>query len=138
MGKEQKLVLVTGANGFVGSHLVEGLLEKGYTVRCMVRRTSDLSYIRDLPVEWAYASLDDDASLRQACTRVDAVYHCAALTRAQDEKTFQQANTQGTVRLAKACLEQTPDIERFVFASSLAACGPAPGPEHLLYDLCGT
>jgi nucleoside-diphosphate-sugar epimerase len=136
LSEDQQLVLVTGANGFVGSHLVEALLEKGHTVRCMVRRTSELAFIRDLPVEWAYASLDDDVGVRQACAGVDIVCHLAALTRALDEETFRQANTQGTVRLAAACLEVAPGLKRFLFVSSLAACGPAQGPGKPVDELC--
>lgn len=125
MSESQKLVLVTGANGFVGSHLVEALLERGYRVRCMVRRTSDLTFVRDLPVEWEHASLGNSDALHQACQGVDAVCHCAALTRALDAETFMRANAQGTEDLARACLEVAPDLGRFLFVSSVAACGPA-------------
>ena len=136
MSERQKLALVTGANGFVGSHLVEALLAQGYAVRCMVRRSSDLSFIRDLPVELAYADLEDEASLRLACAGVDAVCHCAALTRALEEETFVCINTKGTKDLARVCLEAAPDLERFLFASSLAACGPAQSANDPVDELC--
>ncbi len=122
------LVLVTGANGFVGSHLVEALLARGYRVRCMVRRTSDLAFVRNLPVEWAYADLCDSAELRAAIRGVDAVCHCAALTRALDEETFLRVNTQGAEALARVCLEANPRLRRFLFVSSVAAAGPSDGP----------
>lgn len=122
------LVLVTGANGFVGSHLVEALLARGYRVRCMVRRTSDLAFIGHLPVEWTYADLCDGAELQAALQGVDAVCHCAALTRALDEETFLRVNTQGTEALARAGLEAVPKLRRFLFVSSVAAAGPSDGP----------
>jgi nucleoside-diphosphate-sugar epimerase len=122
---ERKLVLVTGANGFVGSHLTEALLAQGYRVRCMVRHTSDLTFIRDLPVEWAYADLKDDQGLHQACQGIDIVCHCAALTRALDEETFQRVNARGAELLARICLEESPDLSRFLFLSSQAAAGPS-------------
>jgi nucleoside-diphosphate-sugar epimerase len=119
-------VLVTGANGFVGSHLVEALLQAGYRVRCLVRRTSDLSFVRDLPVEWAYGDVGQGAGLREACQDVEAVCHLAALTRAPDKETFFRVNTHGTEALARAALEASPNLRRFVFMSSQAAAGPSP------------
>jgi dihydroflavonol-4-reductase len=127
-----KRILVTGANGFVGSHLVEGLLSRGYQVRCMVRRTSDLSYIRHLPVELAYADVQDTESLREACQDLQAVCHCAALTRAIDEETYFRVNTLGTESLARACLDANPNLERFLFLSSQTACGPSTAKDDFL------
>lgn len=117
---------MTGANGFVGSHLTEALLARGYLVRCMVRQSSDLAHIRDLPVEWCYADLGDPAGLAEACRTVDAVCHCAALTRAPDEQTFLRVNARGTEALARAAMQASPSLKRFVFLSSQAAAGPAP------------
>jgi nucleoside-diphosphate-sugar epimerase len=120
-------VLVTGANGFVGSHLTEVLLEAGYRVRCMVRRSSDLCFVCHLPVEWAYVDLGkaDGEALREACQGVDLVCHCAALTRALDKETFYRVNAGGAEALARAALEGNPALERFLFVSSQAAAGPA-------------
>jgi len=123
--KPGDLILVTGANGFVGSHLVEALLARGCRVRCMVRRSSDLTYIRHLPVEWAYADLQNAEALRQACQGVDGVCHCAAVTRALDEETFHRVNAQGTEALARAAFEASPGLQRFLFISSHAAVGPS-------------
>lgn len=124
------MVLVTGANGFIGSHLTEALLARGYRVRCMVRRSSDLTFIRDLAVEWAYADLRDGAELVEACRGVDAVCHCAALTRAPDEETFMRVNAHGTEALARAALEANPGLGRFLLVSSQTAAGPAPGKDQ--------
>jgi nucleoside-diphosphate-sugar epimerase len=130
------LVLVTGANGFVGSHLVEALLARNYRVRCMVRSSSDLTFIRDLPVDWAYADLEDAESLQRACQGVDAVCHCAALTRALDEKTFMQVNARDTDVLAQTCIELNPQLQRFLFVSSLTAVGPSQGADHVVDEYC--
>lgn len=126
------LALVTGANGFVGSHLVESLLARGYRVRCMVRKTSDLAFIKHLSVEWAYADLCDGEGLRKAVQGAEAVCHCAALTRALDEETFLRVNAQGAEALARACLEANPGLRRFLFVSSVAAAGPSDGPDDVV------
>jgi nucleoside-diphosphate-sugar epimerase len=125
MSDPSLLVLVTGANGFVGSHLTEALLARGYRVRCMVRRSSDLTFIRHLPVEWAYADVCDVKGLRQACEGVDVICHCAALTRALDQETFLRVNAEATVTLAQTAIESSPDLQRFLFVSSQAAAGPS-------------
>jgi dihydroflavonol-4-reductase len=125
MTETKPIALATGANGFVGSHLTEALLAQGYRVRCMVRRTSDLRFVRDLPVELVYADLEDAAGLRQACQGADVVCHCAALTRALSEERFYRANTHGTILLARTCMEVCGDLRRFVFVSSQTAAGPS-------------
>ena len=135
MNERPDLVLVTGANGFIGSHLVEALLARGYRVRCMVRPTSDLTFIRNLPVEWVHADLQDTKSLGPACQGVNAVCHCAALTRALDRETFMRVNTQGTEILSRACLEVNPDLQRFVYVSSHAAAGPSLAADHFVDEL---
>ncbi|KAA0252611.1 MAG: NAD-dependent epimerase/dehydratase family protein, partial [Chlorobiota bacterium] len=58
-----KIALVTGSNGFVGSHLVDRLLAEGYTVRCVVRKTSDLKWLNGKPVELINAGLGNKEEL---------------------------------------------------------------------------
>jgi dihydroflavonol-4-reductase len=128
-------VLVTGANGFIGSHLVEALLEKGYRVRCLVRPTSDRTFIQHLPVTWAVADVREPASLAEACQGIDGVCHCAALTRALDRETFMRTNAEGTRALAQACLALDPPVRRFLFLSSQAAAGPSQAADRPVDEL---
>jgi dihydroflavonol-4-reductase len=122
--RENPRALVTGANGFVGSHLVEGLLERGYRVRCLVRKTSNLRWLSGLNVEYVYGDLGKKDSLKDAVQGADVVFHCAGLTKARNREQYFKANAEGTRNLVVACLEVDPKLKRFVYVSSQAAVGP--------------
>ena len=117
-------VLVTGATGFIGSHLVESLLQRGDQVRCLVRKTSDLKWLRDLPIEVVCGDCQDKTSLRQAVKDVDQVFHLAGVTKAMEEKTYFEINAFGTENLIHACLEENTHFQKFIYLSSQAAAGP--------------
>ena len=80
MASKQAIALVTGATGFVGSHVVDCLLERGRTVRCLVRRSSNLRYLKDPRLEFAYGGLDDATDWQAALDGVDTIYHVAGVT----------------------------------------------------------
>ncbi len=116
--------LVTGATGFIGSHLVENLLQKGVQTRCLVRKTSDLKWLRDLSVEFVYGDCSDRASLPEAVKNIDWVFHLAGITKAVQKKTYFEVNALGTGNLIHACLEHNPHLKKFIYLSSQAAAGP--------------
>lgn len=124
-------VLVTGANGFIGSHLVRALLDRGYEVRGLVRHTSDLSSLRGLPVQLYVGDVTEPDTLRAAVRGVDYIYHLAAALLPTDPDRFFAVNTEGTVNVMETATELAPELKRFLFASSQAAAGPAPGPVPL-------
>ncbi len=117
-------VLVTGGTGFVGSHLVEALLRRGYDVRLLIRRSSSLRWLEGLPVEYAYGDVRDKASLSGACIGVRSVFHFGGLTRAYSAAEFREVNATGTRNLAEALAERGVPGGTFVYCSSLAAGGP--------------
>lgn len=119
-----KKALVTGANGFIGSFLVERLLQEGLGVRALVRKTSDLRWIKDLPIEIFYGKLTEPASLKEVVKDVDYVFHNAALKRAFTEAEYDSVNHIGTKNLIDACLQGNSHIKRFVYLSTLEAVGP--------------
>lgn len=123
--------LVTGANGFVGSHLVAQLLGKGYQVRCLVRKTSNLRWLSGLEVEYAYGSITDKRSLLDPVKEVDYIFHCAGLTKARSREEYFKANAEGTENLLEVCLEDNPKIKRLVHISSQAAVGPGDDKQPL-------
>lgn len=120
-----KIVLVTGSNGFVGSHICETILESGYRVRALVRRTSNLANLKGLDVELVYGDLNDFDSLLKAVEGVAAVINNGGLTRAIDPDMFYKVNSEGTDNILKAILQSNPGLEKYVQVSSCAACGPS-------------
>jgi nucleoside-diphosphate-sugar epimerase len=119
------LALVTGANGFIGSHICEALLAKGHEVRGMVRKTSDLTWIRGLNMELVCGDVRDSGSIDKAVDGTDWVFHAAATVRPKDPNDYEQVNYVGAKTMAESCIKA--GVKRFVFLSSAAAAGPAVG-----------
>jgi nucleoside-diphosphate-sugar epimerase len=117
--------LVTGATGFIGSHLVEELIKKGFEVSCLVRRTSNLKWIEAFDVDVLYGDCEDEVSLRQIPSDTDIVFHLAGVTKARKDEDFFCVNGKGTENLLRAVSSQAPGLKRFVYLSSLAAVGPS-------------
>ncbi|MDR1696127.1 MAG: NAD-dependent epimerase/dehydratase family protein [Endomicrobium sp.] len=118
-------ILITGANGFVGSHITEALAAANHQVVCSVRKTSDLSRLKDFPVSYIYGDLSDGNFLESAVKGVDAVIHCAGAVRAMNKKEYFRSNVENTKNLCKAVLKANPGLKKFVFISSQAAMGPS-------------
>jgi len=127
--------LVTGANGFIGSHLVEGLVERNYDVYCLVRKTSDLKWIKNLPVKFVYGDINDYSSLIKAVKDKEIVFHLAGLTKAYDVKDYYKVNAEGSKNLFHACKEAGNNIKKIVYLSSLAITGPANNKNSLTEDV---
>lgn len=120
-------VLVTGANGFLGSHLVDALLAAGDTeVRVLVRPSSDLRWLEGKPVEKILGDVTAPPSdLAQAVAGIDLVFHAAGATKALDRRSYYEINQRGTQRLLLACAARTTPPSRFVLVSSAGAAGPS-------------
>ncbi|HEV8551248.1 MAG TPA: NAD-dependent epimerase/dehydratase family protein, partial [Polyangiaceae bacterium] len=118
--------LVTGASGFLGSHVAERLARTGRPVRALVRGSSDTSFLRTLPnVELVEGAIDDAASVRRALEGVTGIVHAAGLVKAKTPAEFMRVNAGGTETLVSAALERNGAVRRFVLVSSLAALRPS-------------
>lgn len=117
-------VLVTGATGFLGSHIAEQLARQGHDVRVLVRRTSDRSFLRHIEAEEALGDVTQPDTLPAAVEDVDAVVHAAGLTKARSAAEFEAVNAGGTANLL-AALGPAHPLRRFVLISSLGAHGPS-------------
>jgi dihydroflavonol-4-reductase len=116
-------VLVTGAAGFIGSAVVRALLAKGAAVRVLVRPTSDLGNLDDLPVERLFGDLRDRRSVDRAVEGCEAVFHVAADYRLwvpQPKEMFAN-NVDGTRNVMLAAGEA--GVPRIVYTSSVATLG---------------
>ncbi|MEE8369680.1 MAG: NAD-dependent epimerase/dehydratase family protein [Dehalococcoidia bacterium] len=118
-------VLVTGASGFLGSHIAEQLARDGHEVRTLVRHSSNRRFLAGFPHEEAVGDVSEPASLRPALAGIDAVVHAAGLVKARSAAEFEAINAGGTANLLAAADEAAPGLHRFVFVSSLAAHGPS-------------
>ena len=122
-----KTAFVTGGTGFIGSHLVEELLRRGYgEVRCLVR--DRLKWLKGLDVTVVRGGLGDIEALWKGLDGVDYVYHVAGVTRAEDWATFEGANVRATLNLLGAVRTAAPDVEKVLVTSSLAAVGACEAP----------
>ena len=116
--------LVTGATGFVGSHLVEALVEAGMTVTALVRSPLKAARLQQLGVRRVAGDLDDHAALAEATREAEVVFHVAGLVSARNEAEFLHGNRDGVRHLLQAA-RQASGRPRFVLVSSMAAGGPA-------------
>lgn len=120
--------LVTGATGFVGSHVVRQLVERGERVRVLTRTSSRRDRLDGLAVEFAEGDLRDAASLGRACRGVGSVFHVAADYRlwAAEPREIYESNVDGTRNLLDAA--RRAGVERFVYTSTVATIAvPRPG-----------
>ncbi|GBD32813.1 UDP-glucose 4-epimerase [bacterium HR33] len=116
---------VTGGTGFVGSHLVEALLDRGDEVLLLVRKPERAARLFGDRVGLVPGDLEDERALREGCSRADVVFHLAGLTVARKPEDFFRVNRDGTGRLVKAAQEASPRPRNLVYVSSLAASGPS-------------
>ncbi len=126
------LILVTGATGFLGAHVVKQLVAAGHQVRGLYRSLEkrDQNPVFDAQtiasVDWFAGDLFDYSSLEKAAKGVDRVYHCAALVgfQAGQRDALYRTNVYGTAEVVNVCLHL--QIPRLVYVSSIAALGRDP------------
>jgi dihydroflavonol-4-reductase len=117
--------LVTGASGFVGSHLVDALVARGDAVTCLVRPTSNLRWLPQDAVSVVHGDVTHAESLGRAVTGVDVVFHLAGMLRGADRAAYYAVNAEGARNLARACVERPGAPPFLVCCSTQAAGGPA-------------
>ncbi|MBI1933468.1 MAG: NAD-dependent epimerase/dehydratase family protein [Ignavibacteriales bacterium] len=122
---KKNIAVVTGGTGFVGSHLVDLLLSKDFTVRCIVRKSSNLRWLNGKNVEIYESGLYDKEKLKPIFQDADYIYHVAGVVRSKTKDGFYKGNVETTRAILDTIKENKIDIKRLVIVSSLTACGPA-------------
>lgn len=132
-------VLVTGATGFLGRHLVHDLCQKNYDVSILARKSSDLSPFKDLNLKVYYGDITDRLSLLKACEDQDIVYHLAGFIayKKSDRQKMEKINVEGTANVLDACI--THKTSKVLLLSSVVTIGasfkPQPIDEDFHYNL---
>lgn len=129
-------VLITGASGFVGYHLIEGALDRGLEVYAAVRSSSKVDHLKSLPVQFTTTDFSNTKALRADLEEKQYAYiiHAAGTVKANSEKEYTQVNAEFTRNLGVAVAEAQIPLKKFIFLSSLAAIGPSPNG-HAITEL---
>ena len=119
------IISVTGGTGFIGSHLVDRLLEQGHEVRVLVRRSSNLRWLDGKPVRLVEGDVRDASSLGDLLSNADMVYHIAGVVKARDRAGYFDGNVSATGNMLEAAVRFAPNLQRFLYVSSQTAAGPS-------------
>lgn len=117
--------LITGATGFVGSHLADKLIEKNFEVYCLKRKSSNTRWLDGKNIKYVEGDLFSNDSLSECISGMDYVFHVAGLVKARTKEEYLKGNYESTKNLLEISAEKNPGMKKFVFISSLAGTGPA-------------
>ncbi|MDB5118634.1 MAG: 3 beta-hydroxysteroid dehydrogenase/Delta 5--_4-isomerase, partial [Mucilaginibacter sp.] len=122
-------VLITGASGFVGYHLIVEALQNNLEVYAAVRKNSKVEHLKDLPIQYVYLDYSNIESLKTELQdkQYDYIIHAAGVTRAISADEYDLINADYTANLSNAAVQSGINLKKFVLISSLAAIGPLKG-----------
>lgn len=124
MSNKKKIVL-TGANGFLGSHLVDRLLKENVEIHCIVRKTSNLKWLKGKNIQIHTCGLADIEALKNVFQNVDYIFHLAGTVAALKYEDYLYGNVEITKNILEAALFHQNSIKKIVVTSSLAVGGPS-------------
>lgn len=129
-------VLITGASGFLGYHLLKAALEKDLTVYAAVRKNSQIDHLKELPVKYVYLNYENINELEKVLldNSIDYIIHAAGVTKAVKQEDYNKINATYSVNLAKAAEISSNRIKKMIFISSLAATGPLSSANSIITE----
>lgn len=119
-------VLITGASGFVGYHLIEEALQNNFEVFIAIRKSSRIDHLKNFDIQYIYPEFNNPEALKRQLAEIkpDYIIHAAGVTSARSEAEYNRINATYTYNLALAAKEACPTLKKFVLVGSLAAVGP--------------
>jgi dihydroflavonol-4-reductase len=118
-------VLVTGATGFIGSHLVERLRDRDYEVACIAKDEMNARLLESRGCRVVIGDLNSPGTWEPLLDGVGTVYHVAGVTRAREPAEYYEGNYLATKKVVETCARFSQGIGHFVYVSSQAAVGPS-------------
>jgi nucleoside-diphosphate-sugar epimerase len=124
-----KRVLITGASGFLGYHLIQAALEHNFEVFAAVRQSSKIDHLKTSQVTFTYPDLSSPTQLEEnfRTNKYDYIIHAAGSTKARRKEEYEMINAQYAKNVAMAAQESGLELRKFILVSSLAALGPQSG-----------
>lgn len=119
------IAVVTGASGFVGSHLADFLLAKNFEVRCIVRKSSNLKWLEGKDIKIFDCGLFDKVALKEAFNGANYIFHVAGVVKAKNEEGYFKGNVEATKILLEVAEEMKDSIKKFLVVSSQTVSGPS-------------
>lgn len=132
-----KRVLITGANGFLGFHLIQSAIAQNFEVFAGIRKGSNAAHLEQCPVQYSYLNYEsaDELAKEIAGKKINYIIHAAGTTKALKQEDFEQVNVDYTLNLARAAQKAGGDFLKMVFISSLAAVGPLKEHEGTINEI---
>ncbi len=135
----RKKAFITGANGFVGSHLTKFLADQGIDTYAYILKGTDCNLLKILHpsltnVTIIEGNILDPDSLAHHLQGMDYVFHLAGVIRGYTQADFDRINLQGTRNILRACMKVIPNMDRLIIVSSLAAAGPGTAEDPQCED----
>lgn len=129
-------VLITGASGFVGYHLIAEALKNDLEVFAAVRKTSKTDHLKEFNIQYTYPDFTNVEALKAELEERQYTYiiHAAGITAAKTEQEYNTVNANYTYNLALAASQANIPLKKFVFLSSLAAMGPLPTTQGIINE----